>query len=265
VRERGTQSRRVRAGPDEADRGAGPGRAGSNFWQGLAIVALIAATAGWTTVAVLVLREPSPAAVTPSESIDPNATDDSSIPPDVATHDVPDLEAVLPTSLNGTTLETQSSTGDGILSDDAWSTSMTSFLTSVGKTGTDLQFAQAYDPSQVLDGGVGVYRVAGVEGTAIRDALVKAWKGDYPDMVVSEVTLDGKSVTKGDFGADTIDSFVYVRDGLAFDIETTDEKIATAALAALPVPGASASPRASGSPARSAAPAVSASPAAPAP
>ena len=85
MRERGVQSRRVRPGPVEPLRRPGPPpqrSGGGNFWQVLAIVALVAATAGWTTVAVLALR-PGPAAEAevPIESFDPEATDDAEVPP----------------------------------------------------------------------------------------------------------------------------------------------------------------------------------------
>ena len=257
VRERGVQSRRVNAGKVEAVRRSDlPPQGGSNFWQVLAIVALIAATAGWTTVGVIALRAPSSAALgSPTDSFDPNASEDLSVPPVAETHDAPDLEALLPTAINGTTLEIQSWTGDGILTDDAWSTSVTAFLTTQGKTPADLAVAQGYDPNQVLDGSVGVYRATGVAATALRDALVAAWKGDYPDMTITQVTLGGKEVTKGGFGADTASSFLYIRDDVVFDIESTDEAIATAALAALPLPGASGAP--STAPAGSAAPSPS--------
>jgi hypothetical protein len=61
-------------------------------------------------------------------------------------------------------------------------------------------------------------------------------------MTVTQVTLAGKEVTKGGFGADTASSYLYIRDDLVFDIESTDEAIATAAVAALPLPGASGAP-----------------------
>ena len=93
VRERGAQSRRARNAPVVPAPSAGPTRAGGNPWQVIAIIALIAATAGWTTVAVIALREPSTAAVASSEPTDPAASDDSSIPPAVAIHEVPELEA----------------------------------------------------------------------------------------------------------------------------------------------------------------------------
>jgi hypothetical protein len=255
VRERGVQSRRVRPGQVEPVRRPGPPpqRSGGNFWQVLAIVALVAATAGWTTVAVLALRPgPSAEAEVPTESFDPNATDDSEVPPVADTHDAVELESLLPATLSGTTLQAQSWDGDGLLTDDPWSTSMTAFLTSVCKTPADLHVAQSYDPNQALDASIGVYHVEGVAPTALRDALIAAWKGDYPEMKVSEVTLGGKDVTKGDFGEDTITSYLWIHGDDVYDIESSDEAIATAALAALPEPGASAAPVASGSPAATA-------------
>ena len=73
----------------------------------------------------------------------------------------------------------------------------------------------------------------GVAATAVRDALIEAWKGDYPDMKVSQVTIGGKDVTKGDFGADSITSYLWVHGDAVYDIETSDEAIATAALAGI--------------------------------
>ena len=263
MRERGVQSRRVRPGQVEPVRRPGPPpqRSGGsgNFWQVLAIVALVAATAGWTTVAVLALRPaaPSAEAQAPVESVDPNASDDTEVPPVADTHDAPELESLLPATLSGTTLQAQSWDGDGLLTDDPWSTSMTAFLTSVCKVPADLHVAQSYDPDQALDASIGVYHADGVAATALRDALIAAWKGDYPDMVISPVTVGGKDVTKGEFGEDTISSFLYLDGDNVYDIESSDEAIATAALAALPAPGASAAPASTGS----AAPAASCVPA----
>lgn len=255
MRERGVQSRRVRPGQVEPVRRPGPPsqRSGGNFWQVLAIVALIAATAGWTTVAVLALRPAASAeAGVPTDSFDPNASADTEVPPVADTHDAVELESLLPTTLSGTALQAQSWDGDGLLTDDPWSTSMTSFLTAACKVPADLRVAQSYDPNQALDASVGVYHVVGVDATALRDALMAAWKGDYPDMTVSQVTLGGKDVTKGNFGEDTITSYLYIRDDKVFDIESSDEAIATAALAGLPAPDGSPAPAPAGSPAAAA-------------
>ncbi len=260
MRERGVQSRRVRPGQVEPVRRPGPPpqRSGSNFWQVLAILALVAATAGWTTAAVLALRPgTSPEAAVPVESFDPNASDDSEVPPVADTHDAVAMESLLPTTLSGTTLQVQSWNGDGLLADDPWSTSMTAFLTAYCKLPADLHVAQSYDPNEALDASVGVYKVDGVAATALRDALIEAWKGDYPDMKVSQAILGGKDITKGDFGADSPTSYLWIHGDEVYDIETSDETIATAALAGLPTASASAAPVSSGtsSPAASCAPA----------
>ena len=264
MRERGAQSRRVKAGPVVPARRPGPpSRGGGNFWQALAIIALIAATAGWTTVAVLALRPTQSAAAT--DTSDPNASADDSEPSDVPSHDVPDLEAYLPTSLNGTALDVQSVTGDdGLIGGDDWSTTMTTYLTGVSKTPADLGYAFANDPAQVVDVSIGVYRVNGAPAQGLHDALLAGWKVLAPTVKVSQVTLGGKNVTKGDDGTDVPFSYLYDSGNVVYEIYTSDESIATAALAALPVPGASSAPAVSSSPAasptRSVAPAASPSP-----
>jgi hypothetical protein len=233
-----------------------------NGWQALAIVALIAATAGWTTAIVLATRQPAVAVASPSVPEDVEPTDDETVPPVADTHDAPELEALLPAKVQDTPLQLQSWTGDTILTDDGWSTSLKSFLTGAGKTSTDLRVAQAYDPTQALDGSVGVYRVDGVDPAKVRDALIAAWKVDFADAPVSTVTIAGKEVTKVDFGEDALDSYLYIRDDAVFDIESTDEAIVASALEAVPAPGSSPRPAGSAAPGASSAPPSSASPAA---
>jgi hypothetical protein len=213
----------------------------------LAVVGLIAATAGWTTVALIALRPSatpaaiaggSPADVLPSE--DPFASANASDEPPVESHAVADLEALLPTNVNGTSLTRESWTGDLVLGDDTWSTSMTSFLTTSGKTVADLQAAQAYDAASSLDLSAGAFRVPGVGGAALRDAIIAAYKGDYPDLKLTPTTIDGLAVTTGDFGDGSLE-YWYIRDDVVFDIQSGDPAIVQAALAALPSPGVSGS------------------------
>lgn len=250
MRERGVQSRRVRPGQVEPARRPGPPpqRSGGNFWQVLAILALVAATAGWTTVAVLALRPgASPEALAPVDSFDPNASDDSEVPPVADTHDAVAMESLLPTTVSGTALQAQSWNGDGLLADDPWSTAMSAFLTASCKVPADLHLAQGYDPNEAVDISVGVYTVDGVAPTALRGALIEAFKGDSPDMKVSQVTVGGKEITKGDFGPDLPTSYLWVHGDNVYDIESSDETIATAALAELPTSGAASPPVASAS------------------
>ena len=250
MRERGIQARRAREANGE--RPSKPPDNGLRFWQVLAVVGLIAATAGWTTAAVIALR---PAATPPpiAEASPPDdalPSDDPSLEPVVESHAVADLEALLPADVNGTSLTRESWTGDMILGDDSWSTSITTFLTGAGKTTADLQASQASELTGTLDLSAGAFRAAGIGGAALRDAIIAAYKGDYPDLKVSTTKIGALDVTRGDFGDGSVISYWYVRDDVVFDIETSDPSIAQAAFSALPTPGAS--------PASSAAPSPSA-------
>ena len=198
MRDRGPRTRRSPYAPgDPIDRPPAPSRV--NGWQALAILALIAATAGWTTAIVLATR---PAAVgeatTPSQPDDAIPSDDGSLPPVADTHDAPELEALLPDKVKDTPLQLQSWTGDTILTDDGWSNSLNAFLTANEKKPTDLRVAQAYDPTQAFDGSVGIYKIAGIPPDKMRDALIAAWKVDFPDAPSSAIKVDGQDVTKVD-------------------------------------------------------------------
>ncbi len=242
MRGRDIQARLTRE--DGEDRGTQAPNNGLRFWQVLAIAALIAATAGWTTVAVIALRPSStPAAVAVAPPSDePLPSGNASVEPPIESHDVADLEALLPADVNGTTLTRESWTGDTVLGDDPWSTSMTAFLTTSGKTAADLQTSQAYDAASLLDLSAGAFRVSGIAGTALRDAIIAAYKGDYPNLKLTKTTIGGLAVTSGDFGDGSGSSYWYVRGDVVFDIETGDPSIAKAALEALPSPDASATP-----------------------
>ena len=139
---------------------------------------------------------------------------------------------------------------------------MNTFLTATGKRSQDLRIAQAYDPTQALDVTVTVYSVPGIKGTAIRDALITAGKVASPDLKLTNMTMGNKQVTKADFGQEAnAASYLYVQGDAVFDIETSDEALAAAAVAALPKPGASPSGGASAKPSSSPAPARTAPPA----
>jgi hypothetical protein len=231
----------------------------------LAIIALLAATAGWTTVGVLVLTD-EPAIAEPTDDLGATGSEEPvpSLEPIADSHEIPALEALLPHELNGRPLSSQSWSGDEVLAEDEWSATVRAFLTSVGKIPTDLGFAQAYDPADDgLDVTVGVFALDGVDPAGLRDAIIDAWRGDYAELEVSTITLGGAEVTKGNFGAGEINSYWLIGDGRVYDIGSADESLAAAAIAALPPSsGASAPPGASGSPGASAGPGSSTAPSA---
>ena len=217
MRERGVQSRRVRESKEQS-RGPAP-TSGTNAWQIIAIIALLAATAGWTTVAVIALRPDSSAIVTPTDPTDPEASDGAS--------------------------------------DDPWSTTVTAFLTSVGKTPPDLKWAQAYDPNDSLNGSFEAYQLDDADPAKLQETLIAAWKTDYPDLKLSDVTIGGQDMVRIDVNVEeqASSSFLFVRNGILYNFTTDDQELVASAVTALPAPGASARPASSAS----AAPAASAS------
>ena len=260
MRERGVQSRRVRESK-EATRRPAPASNSTNVWQVIAIVALLAATAGWTTVAVITLRgsDTTAAIASPTDSAAPDASDGPTEPPVADSHDAPDVEAVLPTSVNGVDLQVQSVTGDKLMSDDEWSTTVTAFLTSLGKTPPDLKWGQSYDPTDSLNGSFEVYNLAGADPAKLKDTLVAAWKTVYPTLKTTDLTIADQKMTRVDVTdqGETSTSFVFVRDGHVYNFTTDDQALVASAVKAIPAPGASSKP----GPSASAKPAASTSPA----
>jgi hypothetical protein len=256
----------VRPGPVEP--GQRPPSGGGNFWQVLAIVALVIATAGWTTAAVLLVRPGQVAEAVPTDDATASDAADDTSAPIPASHTVPALEALLPTKVGATALINESWTGDELLPDDPYdmlADNVTSYLTCIGKTPADLKFALAQDPNANSDTNAGIdlqVRVLEVEdGTAaaLRDAQIKDWQDAGTDLTVTTVTVGDKKVTKGDFGAGEVNSWWYISGNDLYDVESSDEAIAKAALTAIPT--GPAAPASSGSSATSASAAPSCRPA----
>ena len=101
----------------------------------------------------------------------------------------------------------------------------------------------------------------GVDGTKLRDTLITAWKGDFPDLKLTDVTVGGQKMIKGEFDTETPPELPLRRGdvGVRHLDERPDDR--RAAITALPAPGASAAPRASASAGASATPAASSAPA----
>ncbi len=247
MRERDDRARRTRGGQPGPGYGTPTRPGGTNAWQAVAIVALIAAAAGWTTVALLAFREPAAiAAADPTSQpttaafasgdpgiVDPSLDDPDVTPPDLESHEYPALESILPTEAGGVDLVAQSVDGGAILSDDIWSSTITDFLASVDKTSSDLHVAYASTLNGVLDISVEVYQIDGVDGEALMAALMAAWQADSVDVVVSDAKLGGKAVRKVDLGEGVPITYVYADGDTVFDIWTDDKSLAAEALAAL--------------------------------
>lgn len=150
-------------------------------------------------------------------------------------HVSPDLEALLPVSIDGVAMSTQSGTGTSALSSGAWAQALVDAVTGLGKTSDDLEIAVAYDPN----GGLGVYvfafRLGGVDSATLKAAVLQSWLAAAPTgQTTSTVTMSGKTMTKIAYADGGADDYVYEHGDVVFDIETTADALASAAAAELP-------------------------------
>ncbi|MES1239308.1 MAG: hypothetical protein ABUL57_00445, partial [Chloroflexota bacterium] len=109
-----------------------------------------------------------------SASEEPVASD---VPSDEAPSEAaaPELEARLPTAVNGTALTVDSVIGSDLFGDDETSRAMTAALRADGKTPADLAFAQAYDDSQALDLSLFAVSVDGLSEAKTKAMVLASW------------------------------------------------------------------------------------------
>ena len=144
----------------------------------------------------------------------------------------PELEALLPSELSGVRLRKASATGANVFGSDAFSREMRRFLASVGRRPTDLRFANARDPAGRLDVETGVFEVRGVDGRALRSAIVASSRPGAPGLTTSTETLAGKRVTRLVYASGST-LYLYARGGRVFYVGTQDAELASTMLATL--------------------------------
>jgi hypothetical protein len=177
----------------------------------------------------------------------PGATDETSLrvaPFDIATPGsdgpittirvAPELEALLPDNVAGTSLSRSSGTGSDVFRDDAWSRRMTAFLTDRGKSPADFRYAQAWDPTQKLIFELEAFRVPGVDGAQLADAVVDAVRAGTPDVAVGPSVVAGRPVTSVAYPDDPSRLYVYERDDTVFVVASADPSLVTALIGSLP-------------------------------
>jgi hypothetical protein len=265
MRERGTQARRARLA--EAGSKPQPPKSGSgSFWPALAIAAIIAATAGWTVVAVMAFNGPSGglaavATPTPTESLDDEVIDESEEPIEES-HEFPELEAMLPPTVDGTDMSIQSWSAGLYGPDDLLSDAVAAAITAAGKAPADLHAAAAADPNYEIDAVVSVYTLGGLDPTPLRDAWVADLKTGFPGFETAEEKVGDKTVIRGGEGDGAGTWYAYIADDKLFIIDSGDDDVARRLLgtlsngpagsvpppAATPTPDPSAEPPASPEP-----------------
>jgi hypothetical protein len=172
-----------------------------------------------------------PASIAPSAS--PGASPGASPSAAPVSHVAPDLEALLPHSVDGTALTSQSVSGTAALGTDATSQALIASLAKLGKTPADLEIAEAHDSTGTLQLRMFGFRVKGMPGSDLATAVVGSWMANTTQTPTrSDVTIAGKKLAKVAYpqgGAD----YVYGTAAVAFDIETTDESLVSKVLSLL--------------------------------
>ncbi|MGH2511697.1 MAG: hypothetical protein ACRDGQ_03310 [Candidatus Limnocylindrales bacterium] len=162
----------------------------------------------------------------PLASVGPSAT---------PSHSVPALEAILPQAVNGTAFSTQSLTGTDALGTDAASVALAASIKGFGKTPADFQVAESYDDSGTVAVTILAFRVVGVDGVPVRQAILASWLAAAGSgMTTAPATVAGKAVIKVDYGDGGPLDYVYVHGEDVLDVSTADTALAATVLALLP-------------------------------
>ena len=166
---------------------------------------------------------PAPPAASPSPSPSPS--------PAPVSHVIPDLEARLPGTVDGTTMSTDSVTGATALGTDATSQALIVSLAKLGKTSADLEIGRARDPTGSRTIRLYAFRVEGVGSADLVTAIVGAFRADATSSPSeSQVTLAGRTLTKVTYSQGPAEYLIEAAGGVVFNIETTDEALVSTLL-----------------------------------
>ena len=146
--------------------------------------------------------------------------------------DAPDLEALLPDTLTGVTLDKASTTGGAVLGDDPFSESLKAFLATQGKAPGDLRYAQVWDPDDSIHLDAGVFEVKGLPAATLRDAIVEASRPGAPGLSTQESVVGGKAVTVVLYPSGS-QLTLYPTGERVFYVGSVDESVTEAFLAAI--------------------------------
>src|SRR4051812_33854958 len=113
----------------------------------------------------------------------------------------PELEARLPTTVQGTPLTVTSTLGADMFGDNQPSRAIVAALRTLGKTPADLTYAQADDETQALDLSIFAVAVKGLSDVKAKQFVVDSWlSASGPGITRKDVTLGGREVTRVDYG-----------------------------------------------------------------
>jgi hypothetical protein len=200
---------------------------------------LVVVIAACSSQAPATTETPTPAPVataqatpTPTEAAG-GATPTIALPSFALPHNATELEALLPDTLGGVTLQKFSWSGADFVNQNSTNTELTTFLQSLGKSLSDISAAAAFSPT--FDNSIFAFRVNGVDHSVLISAFQKAMNNGLTTPVPwTPATVGGKSVLQapGNTTGETI--YLYGVADLIFDVTATDPAVAAEALGKLP-------------------------------
>ncbi len=139
----------------------------------------------------------------------------------------PDLEAALPGTVNGVTLDKSSFAGTDVLQDSAADRAFTAALKQHGKAPTDFLLAQAIDGTQGLNlDSLVAFQVRGIQGSVLEPEIMNWYLSTGVSGVkTTDETIAGRKVKVVDYGEGS-KSYVYSKGEIVFLVETSDPKLA---------------------------------------
>jgi hypothetical protein len=180
------------------------------------------------TLGLIVLGSAGPSAATGSGAPVPS-------PASTPSHAVPDLEAALPHAISGTPFTTQSLTGTDAIGSDPASVALAASIKSFGKVPADFQVAESYDASGTIQVTVIGFRLTGIDGTRLRQAIIASWLAAAASGVTTvPATVGGKAVISVDYGDGGPLDYAYIHGTTVFDVSTGDPALAATVLGLLP-------------------------------
>lgn len=176
------------------------------------------------------LQPPSLEAEAPEASGPPAA-----VAQPVARHADPDLEAVLPDSVDGNTFVKFSVTPDEFLAPES-EASFSALLAAVGGSRDEVTMAVAQDPSATFPASVTAFRVRGAAPDALKAALLAAEETQPEAPTVTAELVNGRHVTSAAYAVADVTFYrlFYAVGDTVFVISSTETEAALAILETLP-------------------------------
>jgi hypothetical protein len=148
-------------------------------------------------------------------------------------HAAPDLEALLPDSVESVPLLKSSNAGAAAVQGGAFRRSLARSLRRLGKKPEELRSATAADFSNRISVEIGVFEARGVGARALTAAVVRASRSDVPDLKVTRAVVAGRSVTTLLYpGSSKL--YLYGRGDRVFYVGSTDPQQAAGILRRFP-------------------------------